>query len=121
MPTTSIRRKIPYVTAHSVTAVLAKNPAASLRDIRALLGGGSLRDISRMVASVRGRTIRDLRQSLAEDGDLGAAVVDVLGQLVLRVEQLKAEMAALRVALSARDSPLPVAIQREKRYGTADQ
>ncbi|TDR38520.1 hypothetical protein DFR29_12021 [Tahibacter aquaticus] len=121
MLTASIRRKIPYVTAHSVTGVLAKNPSASLREIRSSLGGGSLRDISRMVAAVRGRTIRDLRQTLAQDGDLGAAVVDVLGQLVLRVEQLQAEIAALRVALPARDSFLPEATQREKRYREGDQ
>lgn len=93
--------------------------ALSLRDIRALLGGGSLHDISRMVASGRGRTIRDLRQTLAQDGDLGAAIVDVLGQLVLRVEQLQAEIAALSAALPAPGSFLPEATQREKGYRVA--
>ncbi len=82
IPTTSIGRKIPYVTAHSVTGALATNPSA-----------------------LRGKTIRDLQQTLAQDGDLGAAIVDMVGQLVLRVEQLQAEIAALRVALPANVVP----------------
>jgi hypothetical protein len=46
-----------------------------------------------------------LQQTLAQDGDLGTAIVDMLGQLVLRVERLQAEIAALRVALPARVVP----------------
>ncbi len=83
-----------FVTRDAVAAVLTKSPTASLRKVREALGGGSLADISEVVAAVRGKRVVALRDALQDGPDLGGRVVDVIEQLASQMAQLQATVDA---------------------------
>lgn len=104
-----------YVTRDAVAAVLASAPNASLRQVRAALGGGSLRDISEMVGAVRGKELRTLHEALHRDQDLGCKLVDVIEQLVSQVAQLQRTVHSLSAASAAPASHTDVDVRREEK------
>lgn len=104
-----------YVTRDAVAAVLASAPNASLRQVRAALGGGSLRDISEMVGAVRGKELGALHQALHRDQDLGGKLVDVIEQLVSQVAQLQRTVHSLSAASAAPASHTDVDVPRGEK------
>lgn len=94
------------VSPEAVRAVVATlGDRATLARVRQALGGGSMRDIARVVKEVRETPLAKARASLARDADLAPALVSGLDALEAAQRELKesqaAEIAALRAEIRA--------------------
>ena len=92
-----------YVTPAAVRAALATlGPKASHRQVRAVLGGGSLRDIATVVRQVRADGLAAQHAALSADADLAPKLFEVLERLIV-------EVALLRAMVRAEPAPTPSA------------
>lgn len=87
------------VTEPAVRAVLARlGPRASQREVRTVLGGGSLRDIARVLKTIRSGGLTAEHAALRADADLAPVLVAAL-------ERLQAAVAKLQPAPTAPQGP----------------